>query len=207
MGLPRDRNTHRNFLRTETLYEVGRPTHMHPTKDLLAFHTQKFGAFHQNHRTRHQITLLISRPRCRFFYIENLGVDTLTAFLTRGMASQVSFTVSQASQEASQASPASQASQASQAVSQVPMSQAQASQAFPIAPAWRARPGCPTHLRAHLERLVNGSPPTWLREPTTDEVFENIIEAERRLRVFSLTEGFNIVRTVGGTKRVSGSTF
>ena len=123
------------------------------------------------------------------------------------MASQVSFTVSQASQEASQASPASQASQASQAVSQVPMSQAQASQAFPIAPAWRARPGCPTHLRAHLERLVNGSPPTWLREPTTGEVFENIIEAERRLRVFSLAEGFNIVRTVGGTKRVPGSTF
>ena len=33
------------------------------------------------------------------------------------------------------------------------------------------------------------------------------MEAKRRLRGFSLAEGFDIVRTVGGTKRVPGATF
>ena len=72
---------------------------------------------------------------------------------------------------------------------------------------WRARPGCPEHLRGHLERLINGSPTTWLVPPTTGEVFETLIEAERRLRGFSLAEGFDIVRTAGGTKSVPGSVF
>ena len=83
----------------------------------------------------------------------------------------------------------------------------QASQASPIAGAWRARPGCPEHLRTHLERLVNGFPTAWLTAPIIDEIFRTLVKTERRLRAFSLVEGFNIVRTTGGTKRVPGSTF
>ena len=104
---------------------------------------------------------------------------------------------------ASQASqallPVAQASQASQAP--------QASPASPVADTWRARPGCPEHLRTHLERLVNSFPAAWLTAPIIGEVFETLKEAERRLRAFSLVEGFDIVRTAGGTKRAPGSTF
>ena len=140
---------------------------MAPTKDLLAFRTQSFGAFH-----RIALPTSLSPPEPRFaFYIENLGVD-------------ISAMVSQTSQ----------ASQASQPPSS-------------IANLWRARSGCPEHLRPHLERLVNGFPVAWLAAPVTGDVFETLVEAERRLKAFSLAEGFDIVRTIGGSKRVPGSTF
>ena len=129
-------------------------------------------------------------PRYRLFYIENLGVDS-------PMASQASLEVSQASQAFLEGSPASQAS----------LEGSQASQAPPIATVWRARSGCPPHLRGHLERLVNGSSSGWLAAPTTGEIFETLVVAKRRLRLFSLTKGFNIVRTAGDTKSVPGSTF
>ena len=72
---------------------------------------------------------------------------------------------------------------------------------------WRARPGCPEHLRTHLERLVNGFPVAWLDPPASGEVFMNIVEYEKRLKAYSLTEGFDVVKNGGGTKQTSGVTF
>ena len=74
-------------------------------------------------------------------------------------------------------------------------------------PAWRAKPGCPKHLIAVLERAVNALPPAWLLQPTTGEVFDSIEHCKRRLQGYALAEGFEIVRTGGGTKMASKAYF
>src|SRR5438046_9559100 len=72
-------------------------------------------------------------------------------------------------------------------------------------PAWRAKPGCPKHLVAVLERAVNALPPAWLLQPTTGEVFDSIEHCKRRLQGYALAEGFEVVQTGGGTKKWPGS--
>ena len=74
-------------------------------------------------------------------------------------------------------------------------------------PAWRAKPRCPQHLIAVLERAVNALPPAWLFQPVTGEVFDSIEHCNRRLQGYALAEGFDVVRTGGGTKKVPGARF
>ena len=72
---------------------------------------------------------------------------------------------------------------------------------------WHAKPGCPAHRRAPLERAVNALPTEWLETPRTGEVFDGIIECERRLRGYILAEGFDIVRNGSSTKKHLGRRF
>src|SRR5947199_3035612 len=74
-------------------------------------------------------------------------------------------------------------------------------------PAWRAKPRCPKHLVAVLERAVNALPPAWLLQPTTGEVFDSIEHCKRRLQNYALAEGFNVVQIGGGTKKVPTAHF
>src|SRR5947199_8154901 len=74
-------------------------------------------------------------------------------------------------------------------------------------PVWRAKPRCPKHLVAILERTVNALPPVWLLQPTTGEVFDSIEHCKRRLQSYALAEGFDIVQTGGGTKKAPGGYF
>src|SRR5947208_3147411 len=74
-------------------------------------------------------------------------------------------------------------------------------------PAWRAKPRCPKHLVAVLERAVNALPPAWLLQPTTGEIFDSIEHCRRRLQGYALAEGFEVVQTGGGTKKVPGTRF
>ena len=77
----------------------------------------------------------------------------------------------------------------------------------PPTPAWRAKPRCPKHLIAVLERAVNALPPAWLLQPTTGEVFDSIKHYKRRLQGYALAEGFEVVRTGGGTKKAPRARF
>ena len=70
----------------------------------------------------------------------------------------------------------------------------------PPTPAWRAKPRCPKHLVAVLERAVNALPPAWLLQPITGEVFDSIDHCNRRLQGYALAEGFEVVRTGGSSK-------
>ena len=72
---------------------------------------------------------------------------------------------------------------------------------------WRAKPRCPKHLVAILERIVNALPPAWLLQPATGEVFDSIEHCKRRLQGYALAEGFNIVQTKEGIKKVSRAHF
>jgi hypothetical protein len=73
--------------------------------------------------------------------------------------------------------------------------------------AWHAKPRCPKHLVAVLERAVNALPSAWLLQPITGEVFDSIEYCKRRLQGYALAEGFDVVQTGGGTKNVSGARF
>jgi hypothetical protein len=66
--------------------------------------------------------------------------------------------------------------------------------------AWEARPGCPPHHRAAVERMVNALPPSYLLPPISGELFDSLEHCNRRLRGWALAEGFDIVRQGGGTK-------
>ena len=68
-------------------------------------------------------------------------------------------------------------------------------------PAWRAKPHCPRHLVAALERAVNALPSEWLLPPHTGEIFDSIEHCRRRLQGYSLAEGFEVVQIGGGTKQ------
>jgi len=48
----------------------------------------------------------------------------------------------------------------------------------------------PEHRRPALERAVNALPVEWIDAPVSGEVFESIIECERRLRGYALAECF-----------------
>ena len=58
---------------------------------------------------------------------------------------------------------------------------------------FRAKPECPRHLVAAYERAVNTLPTSYLLPPATGEVFSDISACERRLRGYSLAEGFDVV--------------
>jgi len=72
---------------------------------------------------------------------------------------------------------------------------------------WRAKPRCSKHLVAVLERAVNTLPSAWLLQPTTGEVFDSIEHCRRRLQGYALAEGFDVVQTGGGTKKVPWGAF
>ena len=74
-------------------------------------------------------------------------------------------------------------------------------------PGWRAPDGCPEHLRHYLETLVNSFPPEWLNAPFTDEMVANLAEGERRLRAYAVANGFDVVRTGGGSSRTPACLF
>jgi hypothetical protein len=65
---------------------------------------------------------------------------------------------------------------------------------------WQAKSGCAEHHRAAVERAVNVLPPLWLLHPQTGEVFDSLDHCNRRLRGYTLAEGFDIVRKGGGSK-------
>jgi len=73
--------------------------------------------------------------------------------------------------------------------------------------AWQAKPRCPRHLVGILERAVNALPPAWLVARVTGEVFDSIDHCKRRLQGYALAEGFDVVQTGGGTKKVPGARF
>ncbi|KIW89890.1 uncharacterized protein Z519_09319 [Cladophialophora bantiana CBS 173.52] len=72
---------------------------------------------------------------------------------------------------------------------------------------WRARPGCPDHLRGPLEKAVNDLPVSFLVDPANKETYNTIEECYQRLVGYSLSQGFDIVRSSGGTPSNPGSSF
>src|SRR6266849_2010452 len=70
---------------------------------------------------------------------------------------------------------------------------------------WHAKPGCPKHLVAALERHVNALPAAYLLPPQSGEIFDNIPHYKRRLRGYSLAKGFDIVQTGGGKRSQPGA--
>jgi hypothetical protein len=72
---------------------------------------------------------------------------------------------------------------------------------------WYAKPGCPEHHRAAVERMVNALPPSYLLPPCSGELFEGLKDCNRRLRGYALAEGFDIVRHGRGTKALPSYRF
>jgi hypothetical protein len=66
--------------------------------------------------------------------------------------------------------------------------------------AWQAKPKYAEHHRAVIERIINAFPPVWLLLPYTGEIFNSLEYCNRRLKAFSLAEGFNVIRKGSGTK-------
>ena len=66
--------------------------------------------------------------------------------------------------------------------------------------AWQAKPGCAEYYRAIIERIVNVFPPVWLLPFYIGEIFDNLEYYNRRLKVFLLAEGFDVVRKDGDIK-------
>lgn len=64
---------------------------------------------------------------------------------------------------------------------------------------WTAPEGCVEHHRGLLERHVNSQPINWRQEPAKGEAFASRKEAEARLQVFSLIQGFDVVCKGGGS--------
>ena len=64
---------------------------------------------------------------------------------------------------------------------------------------WTAPAGCYEHHRAVLERFVNSLPAAWRQDPAVGEVFKDRKEAEARLQLFSLIQGFDVVSRGGGS--------
>jgi hypothetical protein len=72
---------------------------------------------------------------------------------------------------------------------------------------WHAKSGCAEHHRAAVERIVNLLPSAWLLRPQSGERFDSLDYCDRRLRGYSFTEGFDIVRKGGGSKSNSSWRF
>jgi hypothetical protein len=72
---------------------------------------------------------------------------------------------------------------------------------------YQAPPSCPKYLVDALERAVNALPASWPSASNIGEVFATITDYERRLRGYCLAEGFDIVRTGGGTRAAPGARF
>ena len=79
--------------------------------------------------------------------------------------------------------------------------------ASPAPVAWTARPGCHAHLREALERHVNAHPAAWRSSPVTGEAFESLAEAEKRLHLYAVVKGCDIVRRGGGNKKAPAHNF
>ena len=75
---------------------------------------------------------------------------------------------------------------------------------LPLTMLWKAKPGCPAHRRPIIEKTVRGFPAAWLVPPVSGEVFDSKIDYKRRLRGFSFTDGFDIVRKGGSSKKSPG---
>jgi hypothetical protein len=69
---------------------------------------------------------------------------------------------------------------------------------------WTAPEGCVAHHRGLIERHVNSMPALWRQEPAVGEVFESRKDAEARLQVFSLIQGFDVVGRGGGNAESPG---
>jgi len=69
---------------------------------------------------------------------------------------------------------------------------------------WTAPAGCYEHHRVAVERFVNSLPAAWRQDPTVGEVFKDRKEAEARLQLFSLVQGFDVVCRGGGSTRQLG---
>ena len=54
--------------------------------------------------------------------------------------------------------------------------------------AWHAKPRCPGHLVATLERAVNALRPEWLLPPQAGETYDSIEHYRRRLQDFALAK-------------------
>lgn len=72
---------------------------------------------------------------------------------------------------------------------------------------WRAASDCPESLRFTLEKVVNAYPPEWLQTPTTGEIFKDMDEAYSRLIAYSLSQGFDVVKSHSTQKPQPVTTF
>jgi hypothetical protein len=71
-----------------------------------------------------------------------------------------------------------------------------------MATAWIAHPNCPAHIRGEVEARVRAFSPSFLKEPTDGEVFDNIELCRERLQSFAFSQGFAIVQKSGSMKLV-----
>lgn len=76
-----------------------------------------------------------------------------------------------------------------------------------ISSAWRVGSGCASHLRGHLERLVNGFPEKYRETLESGEQFPSLQEAEQRLTCFALINGFQFVRSGGNNSTFPGRNY
>lgn len=89
----------------------------------------------------------------------------------------------------------------SAAVMAVPSTAANASDSSSTATSelWKAKPGCPQHLREALERFVNDQDPAWRSPPLPKgETFDSFEQCRLRLNIWALVDGFAIVATGDG---------
>ena len=91
VGLPRDHNSDRNSWLPILVTMV-------PAKDLLAFHIQNFGVFHQTHSTRRRPSILTSLPLPGLAIASFYSTLVLTSLSLSAMASQVVLASPKASQ-------------------------------------------------------------------------------------------------------------
>lgn len=79
----------------------------------------------------------------------------------------------------------------------------------------RAHPECPEHLRFILEKVINACPPEWVEAQETGEVearetgemFSSIDECQRRLNLYSMSQGFCVVITHSTKSPTISTTF
>jgi hypothetical protein len=72
---------------------------------------------------------------------------------------------------------------------------------------WHAKPGCPAHHHAAVERIVNAMPSSYLLAPYTGEIFPSLEDCNQRLRGYAFAEGFNIIRKGEGLKAIPSYRF
>lgn len=72
---------------------------------------------------------------------------------------------------------------------------------------FQARPGCPVHLRAIVERHVNTLPAAWRQRPVSGEVFESFKQCFDRLQAWAFQEGFEVVTRGAGNGRTPSRRF
>jgi hypothetical protein len=63
----------------------------------------------------------------------------------------------------------------------------------------QAKPRCPGHYRAAVERMVRALLPVYVLLPCSGEIFEGLKACNHRLRGYALAGVFSVVRKEGGT--------